>query len=430
MSANSLSQHFALTQVSKDLTSALKVDWDGLEPEELPAQAELVLSIHAKIEALVAKVIAGFDRSGIWAEQHRTPAALLSKLVPNRRRPVLNRAIRHGDRLRQMPHTADAFELGEITTDHVRLLTTLLHSRFENAFLDAEEVLVGYAKELSWNNFVRIVSRWKDAADRSEPDERDEQDLDARAVHLARSFNDRGILNGTLTPIGRVKFGSELDRLSDILFKQDWAAAVERLGEGNVTTSDLGRTLAQRRHDALVLMAESSAAAGKDPNMIKPQLYVHCTLADLEAAIEADAGGSPEAVPFEQSMCELEDHTQLSHRMLIRLAVQAEIRRVVFGPDGEVLNFGKKQRLFTPAQQDAMAVRDRVCLCGCGLSARRCEADHVTEVRDGGLTDLANGGPRCPSSHRKKTNLRTQRGSPNPPADETPLDPPEPTPRR
>lgn len=99
-----------------------------------------------------------------------------------------------------MPVTRAAFEAGEITTDHVCLLATLLHSRLQQAFFDS-----------------------------------DEQDLDTREVHLARSFNDSGILNGTLTPLGRNKLGTELDRLTDLLFKQDWKAATERLGEGNVS---------------------------------------------------------------------------------------------------------------------------------------------------------------------------------------------------
>lgn len=137
-------------------------------------------------------------------------------------------------------------------------------------------------------------------------------------------------------------------------------------------------------------------------------MYVHCTLADLRAALEADAGGEPDPVPFESSMCELEDGTQISYRMLVRLAVQAEARRVVFGPKGEILEFGKNARFFTPTQREAIAVRDRVCACGCGLSARRCEADHVTEARDDGPTDVDNGKPQCQPSHRKKTNKRNR----------------------
>jgi hypothetical protein len=417
MSVHPFAQHAALVELSRGLSAALAVDWDNVDLDQLPAQAELALHIHTRCEALVAKVAGAVDRSGVWAEHHGTPKALLAKLVPNRRREALGMAVRHGARLRQMPVTRAAFEGGEITTDHVRLLATLLHSRFEGRFLVDESVLVGHAKRLAWVDFVRVVTRWKDAADRSEPDVRDEQDLDAREVHLARSFHDRGVLNGTLTPLARNIFGAELDCLVDLLFAEDWNAAVERLGEGSVSVADLGRTGAQRRHDALVLMAKRSAVAGKDPKLLSPALFVHCTEADLQAAFEADAGGEPVPVPFEVSMCELEDGTQISHRMLVRLAVQAEVRRVVLGPKGEILDFGKRARFFTKIQREALAVRDRVCACGCALSARRCEADHVTEVRDGGRTDLVNGQPLCGSAHRKKTNNRTKAGPPKGPTD-------------
>ena len=96
MSVNPLTQHKTLTQLNRDLTTALDVERDEVDPEALPAQAELAMSIHARTEALVAKVAGGMDRSGIWADSHRTQAALLTKLVPNHRRNGVSASLRHG----------------------------------------------------------------------------------------------------------------------------------------------------------------------------------------------------------------------------------------------------------------------------------------------------------------------------------------------
>jgi hypothetical protein len=413
----------AIRQLNQELSNALEVDWDEVDAEELVANLDLLLSASGRLDALTARVGSAMDRSGIWAEQGKgTPAALVRSMAPNHHKAAAGRIVRNGERLRRMPLVAESFQAGRITSDHIRVFGELLHKRFENRFPEFEEQLVDAAETLRFDQFCSLIARWKDSADRSEPDKRDQQDLDSREVHLSRSFNNRGILSGTLTPIAAVSIGNELDRLSDILFKQEWTEATERLGERNVTTTDLLRTPSQRRHDALLLMARQSAGAGPNPNVPNPLLSVHCTLADLQAALEADAGGCPIPVPFDEGMCELEDHTPISHNMLVRLAVQAEIKRVVLDPKSLKMEMGRAARFFTTAQHEAIVVRDRVCECGCGISARRCEADHIIEFRDDGLTDIDNGSPKCRKSHRLKTINRTRNGQPTKP----PTDPPGP----
>jgi hypothetical protein len=396
-----------VASLQRELDAALALDWDTVDGVIVADVAVATLNLAAKLDALRAKVATALDRSGIWAEQgHGSAAAMLRRRAPNRHRGEASRDVRAGERLRRMPHVAAAHQRGLITADHVRLLGQCLDRRFGGRFAEFEEQLVEYAIELPLDHFTRLVNRWKDAADESLPDDRDLKDQRAREVHLSRSFKNRGILSGTLTPIARNIVDRELQRLADSLFQQDWAEATGRLGEGNVTADDLARTPAQRRHDALVLMAERSATNTADAcSPTAPvRLYVHCTEADLVSALHADAGVAPEPVPFTEAMCELDDGTPLSRATLVRLLVQGEVRRVVRGPGGEILEFGRRRRFFTPTQREAIAVRDRVCSCGCGLPAWLCEADHIIEWRDGGLTDLDNGQPACHLSHRAKTN--------------------------
>ncbi|MFT7647707.1 MAG: hypothetical protein ACI8Y4_002457 [Candidatus Poriferisodalaceae bacterium] len=406
----------AIKQLNQGLTAALAVDFDhkDMTTGELVDDLEVLLPAGARMDALVARVTGAMDRSGAWAEAGNGSAvALLRSMAPNHHKSAAGRAVRNGERLRRTPLVASSFEAGRITSDHVRVFAELLPKRFEDRFPDFDEQLVEAAETLRFDEFCTLISRWKDAADGSEPDRRDKQDLEARELHLSWTFNQRCKLDGTLTPLARVTVGNELDRLTDIFFNQDWKEATERLGEGNVTKTDLARTPAQRRHDALVLMANRSAGAGKNPRLPIPRLYVHCTAAVFQFAFEADAGGDPEPVPFDQAMCELEDDTPISHKMLVRVAVQAEIRRVVIDPKSLKMKMGRSARMFNDNQRDAIAVRDRYCSCGCGLSARRCEADHIVEARDGGLTDVENGDPKCPPARRLKTNKRTENGPPS-----------------
>jgi hypothetical protein len=414
----------AITQLSTALSTSLDVDWDDIDGEELVDDLDVLLSAGARFDAVMARVTGAMDRSQAWADAGKGSAvALLRSMAPNHHKTAASKAVRNGERLRHMPLVADSFEGGRITSDHVRVFGELLHKRFEDRFPEFEQQLVEAAETLRFDQFCRLIQRWKDSADRSEPDRRDQQDLDAREVHLSRTFNNRGSLTGTLTPIAAFSIGIELDRLSDILFNQEWAEATERLGRGNVTKADLARTPAQRRHDALLLMAQRSSRVGDDPELPIPLLYVHCTVAELQAALEADAGGEPFPVRFDEGMCELEDHTPISHRMFVRLAVQAEIKRVVIDPKSLKMELGSGARMFSGAQHEAMAVRDRFCSCGCGISARRCEADHVVEVRDCGLTDIENAGAKCRTSHRLKTIKRTRDGPPTKPSNKPPTEP-------
>ena len=395
------------------LDKAAAAGWDSLDAEQLGIDAATMTRITAKLDALDAQVVHAADRSGIWAEgRHSNCAAMLATQTPNRHRDEPRHRVRVATKTSKMAHAAAAFQAGHITMRHIELLGQCLAAHYQEAFTEAEPYLVDAAINLEWDHFYRVITQWKNAADTSEPDLSDHKDRQAREVHLSRSLNNRGILGGTLTPLARTTVRAELDRITQDLFEHDWADAVDRLGEANVIAADLARTAPQRRHDALVIMAQRSSGADSDVEPPEPVIHVHCTLSEFEAVLEHDAGGAPDPVPAGLNLRELEDGAPISRRTLVRLAIRAKIRRVVWGPDGEILQFGKTRRLFTKAQRAAISVRDRVCGCGCGLSARLCQADHVIEVRDNGDTDITNGQPLCHRSHRHKTNTRTREGPP------------------
>ena len=84
-----------------------------------------------------------------------------------------------------------------------------------------------------------------------------------------------------------------------------------------------------------------------------------------------------------------------------RLACEAGIIPVVLGGKRKVLDVGRRQRLFTPAQRIALLVRDGGCTAqGCRTAAWFCHAHHDQPWSHGGPTDLANGRLLCPSHHR------------------------------
>jgi hypothetical protein len=400
----------ATEMVERWLDKAVGVDWHTVDDDCLVHAVEAAIRTSAKLDALRARLADALDRSGVAARRgHGNTTALLATVGHNRPRRDAYCDVRHGRRLTRMPHVAEAYRAGLICIDHVQLFGECLHRRFAEQFADFEQQLVEYAIELTFEDFVRLIERWKDYADDTWIDDREAADRSAREVHLSRSFQGRGILSGTLTPLARSIVDAELQRLSRQLFDEEWAEALETLGEGNVSRHDLRRTAGQRRHDALLLMAQPSASRDGGTAPAEPMVYVHCSEAEAAAALEVDAGCDPSPVSFADAVRELDDGTRISRSMLVRLMVRAQLRRVVWGPGREILQFGRRRRFFSGAQREALAIRDRVCSCGCGLPARSCDADHVVEWSDGGATDLANSQPLCRAAHSHKTGAAARR---------------------
>jgi uncharacterized protein DUF222 len=86
-----------------------------------------------------------------------------------------------------------------------------------------------------------------------------------------------------------------------------------------------------------------------------------------------------------------------------RLACRASIIPAVLGGDSEVLDLGRSDRLYQPAQRKAMAITQPTCRAsGCDIPAAWCEAHHGgVPWAQGGCTDLADGVLLCSFHHHR-----------------------------
>ncbi|WP_165362734.1 HNH endonuclease signature motif containing protein [Promicromonospora panici] len=87
--------------------------------------------------------------------------------------------------------------------------------------------------------------------------------------------------------------------------------------------------------------------------------------------------------------------------LLRRLACDSRITRVVFGPDGAVLDVGRAQRTVTGQMRRAVIARDQHCVYpGCDQPPSRCEVHHaVRHWADGGNTSVTNSALLCWHHH-------------------------------
>ena len=85
-----------------------------------------------------------------------------------------------------------------------------------------------------------------------------------------------------------------------------------------------------------------------------------------------------------------------------RLACTAQIIPAVLGSNSEVLDLGRSQRLFTPAQRKALMLNQPTCRAeGCTIPGTWAEAHHWIPWQYGGQTNLANGVLLCSHHHHQ-----------------------------
>jgi hypothetical protein len=183
-------------------------------------------------------------------------------------------------------------------------------------------------------------------------------------------------------------------------FDHDWRDATDRLGDGNVTITDLRRTEAQRRADALLDMARAAAAC--PPDRTRPLPTVNFLLDETTAAAVAD--GEP-IDPLHYA--DVTAHTDRGHRVdpttIIGVSLWALIRRVVTDSTGVVIDLGRTSRLFTGFAREAVMLLEPTCIWpGCDQPHTWCHADHLTSWTTRGPTTPTNGAPLCPRHNHLK----------------------------
>jgi hypothetical protein len=84
-----------------------------------------------------------------------------------------------------------------------------------------------------------------------------------------------------------------------------------------------------------------------------------------------------------------------------RIACTGGTIPILFGDNGQIMDLGREQRLFTPAQKIAISARDGGCMwTGCGSPPGSTETHHIDQWdRDHGNTDVALGILLCRHHH-------------------------------
>jgi hypothetical protein len=341
-----------------------------------------------RLIAAYAQLARAYDASRAWADTGAKSAA--SWLAYRCRMPAADAKahIKLGRALERLPQVAESLSRGDVGVYHARRLARLAgNPRTADAFAADEHKLVGYAETQEWPQFCRSVAYWEQEADPDGVEQRAGSDEALRRVHLSDGLGGTGILDGELTAIGHATVKTALQRIYDELFRAEWARVKQHLGR-DPQVSDLERTPAQRRHDALVEMAQRAMTAPADGKRPQPLITV---LVGYET--------------FAGRICQLADQTVITPGTAAKLLDdEALIERVVFDGPSRVIDVGQA-RCFTGALRRAIQVRDQQCQWpGCHVPYPRCEIDHTRPHSQGGPTTQDNGECHCGHHNRFKAN--------------------------
>ena len=149
------------------------------------------------------------------------------------------------------------------------------------------------------------------------------------------------------------------------------------------------RTRAQMLLDGMLHCLRVAAGTDKLPmnGGLKTQLYLSLTQEDLDRQGMAGTVDSPYSgqVPlslFEEEMC------------------SAGVTELLVQRNGEILDIGRTQRLFTFAQRKVLMARDMGCAFpDCMAPPQWTEAHHIVAWQDGGATNVDNGVLCCSLHH-------------------------------
>jgi hypothetical protein len=395
---------------------ANKVDWGGLPGGAKTDALRTVTRVRNKFDALDGSVIGAFESTREHrATGHCSPISWMEAQTQVSGRSAARRR-RAAKLALSMPRAHDALIEGVISVDHVEVLH---HAKEQigDDFAIAERAMIAAATDRSFDDFKRLVEyhlirlRPRKAKDREAKEEA------GRWAKSSRTLGGCGYTESWLPPVGYTFYVTELNRLMDHLHAEDRVEAKQRLGRDPLA-HELRRTTAQRRADAILLMAERSAAFGDEALPASNfQLVVHGDtelvgkiIDELHDALasEAETFDLDDLQYPDDSLHELEDGTPVTVNTLLLALLTGTVRGVLYDPDGVILRYGRARRGFSPDQTSALMAKFRRCghPFGCHRTGRWLQADHTPEWEDGGPTDTDEADMKCGPHNRWKHNTK------------------------
>jgi len=327
-----------------------------------------------RAEATRLALAAEWDRRAAWAADGAYSGRCWLADRATLSRAEAGAVLRTARVVASAPLVAAAVADGTLPVAKAEALTAVVTARTQEAFERDQEILLAEAGRLSVDHTRRVAQWWQRHADQDGP----EPVVPESNLRCTTAADGTTHIAGVLDVEGGAVFRSVLDMITDRL----WRA---RRADNDSDRPPVGMG-GRLRAEALVEMARLATAADPKRSGARPLLSVVIDLPTLEGR-----SGRPALI---------EGGGVLTAEAARRLACDAEVARVLTGPDGIVVDLGRTARTATPDQWRALRLRDRGCTWpGCDRPPGWCQAHHIIWWEHDGRTDLGNMTLLCNHHH-------------------------------
>jgi hypothetical protein len=320
---------------------------------------EFIAIRHAvdRLEAIAAQRLVAVHERRIALGEGASSTPRWAEWRTGQRARVAKASLDAGLACAHLPVMADAWAAGTISASVACSIGRGVKAGHEELYQSLEPLLVEFAVAHQFRDLDGVIRYYRRAAD----------EIDDRAPQEKNGLY--------LSPVGdRYALNGDLDLLTGKTAEAAFAAAIDE------PTPDDTRTHAQCTADAFARICESYLDRGDLP--IEDGEAPHLSL-----VIPWDLVIS--GLPCKTALSDL--NAALSKHEIARLLCDANISRIILGPDGQPLDVGRSQRTAPRWIRRAIAARDKGCRYpGCHRTPRRCEAHHVWAWENGGPTAIHN----------------------------------------
>ncbi|WP_104194985.1 DUF222 domain-containing protein [Cryobacterium sp. M25] len=285
----------------------------------------------------------------------------------------------------------------------------------------ALEALLAEASSLNADQVFKQARRMRDQLDEAGIAAREKQAYDDRYLRVYRLGNGNVRLSGLFAPEdgefvlstfdsitgprrGGVRF-VDAERAAWAKKMQDDPRTTEQIAADSLVQllkiageADPGRVFGGRRPSVRVIVTEKALKGGR-----AGQAGQQGQTGPAPTTVQTETGESGPVEPIEGAAHgQIEGNpVPISQETIDRLLCDTGTRGIKFDDNGQIINVGRDERLFTEKQRAAMAVRDGGCLwVDCEKPPAWAEAHHINEwLKNNGYTDLADGVLLCHPHH-------------------------------
>ena len=411
----------ALDALDVAVASVQAADRDSLSPAEELALLGRLERLRRRLDHGADLAAGHLDGSAAFSlDGHKTAKGAL-KAIGRLSGSEAHGRVQTSRALRRLPLVEAAYARGEIPTEHVRAIArTVSNPRVAEWVPDADPIFAHHATILGYDDFVAALRQWEALADADGADQASERLHERRSASLLESAIDGSFrLESNHGALQGAAMAEIFDRFETAELHADWAAAREIHGD-DTRVEHLERTPAQRRADAIFrIFCRAAAAEGASPVPLVNIVVDQETFDDeLRRAAGMEVQRDPNA-ELDGRRCHTLDGTVIRPAEAVAAALLGHVRRIVLDGAGNVIDLGRKQRLFTGSSRDAALLQALLrdpgglgCLwAGCDGRGRNLQVDHRDPAGRGGPTDVANSDAYCGFHNRiKERGFRPVRG--------------------